>query len=168
MSKRKRQARLASVAVAVVAAIGPAVSGAGVAGAASMPKAGVRNYCAQLDEIGQQHGDPGIDAIFENNPDPTLAQWAAFLPGPVERMRSFADEIAATDPPKPVARDVAAAVRRLRAVARLFDGAQQAAADGDQEAFDDASDRRPKLVKKMMKSFNKVERACGSEHDGRE
>jgi hypothetical protein len=166
MSTWKWQARLA--AVVVTAAIGPAVSSPSLAGAASMSKAGVRSYCAQLDQIGRQHGDPGIDAIFENNPDPTLAQWAAFLPGPVERMRSLADEIAATDPPKPVARQVATAVRRLRAVAKLFDGAQHAAAEGDQEAFDDASDRRPKLVKQMMKSFNKVERACGSEHDGGE
>lgn len=155
-------------AVVMTVGLGVGAGSAARAGAATKPKGALADYCAELQQIDEDFGDPGIDAIFEDNPNPTLAQWAAFLPGPIAKMEAFADDIEATDPPKAVAASVAKVVKRVRAVITMFDDSQQAAAVDDQEAFDAAGARRDGLVKTMGKAFAKVGKTCGFPDDGGE
>jgi hypothetical protein len=150
-----------TAAVMVTMGLAFTAGSAAQAGAATKPTGALAGYCAQLQQLGEQFGDPGIDAIFEDNPNPTLAQWAAFLPGPIAKLQAFADDIEATDPPRPVAKSVAKVVKRLRAVSTMFDDSRRAAAAGDQKAFDAAGARRDGLVKKMEKAFARVGTTCG-------
>src|SRR4051794_31245625 len=120
MSTKRWRVAVATAAVAVNATIG-SIGWSATPAAAAKPSDTLTAYCAQVKAIGEAFGDPGIDAIFEDNPHPTLAQWAAFLPGPITKMRAFADDVAATDPPKVVAPEVALVVKRMRAVADFFD-----------------------------------------------
>jgi hypothetical protein len=159
---------VATTAVIITAGLGLAAVGAPPAGAAAQPTGATKQYCAEVKQIADDFGDPGIDAIFEGNPEPSLADWAAFLPGPIARMQAFADDLEATDPPGALAPDVRTVVKRWAAVIAYYEAVQDAAAAGDQKAFDalGGSGRRDPLVKKLGKAMNKVGKACGIAGDG--
>jgi len=156
-----RRTAVATTALLVTAGLGLGAAGA-TATAATKPTGATKEYCAEVQQMAGEFGDPGIDAIFEGNPDPTLADWAAFLPGPIARMQSFADGLAGSDPPKSLAADVRKVAKRWAAVIAFYEAGQEAAAAGDQAAFDALdSRRRDRLVGRLGRSMDAVGRACG-------
>ncbi len=85
--------------------------------------------------------DPGFEAFFAEHPQPSLDEWADFLPTPIGVMEQFADVLEST-PHAPedteVIDDAVDAVITLR---DDYQAALDAALDGDQEAFDEADSR---------------------------
>ena len=85
---------------------------------------------------------PHIDEIFaDGNDDPTLAEWAAFLPKELQAMEGALDsakavEVPADDPELATALDDT--VTAFGAVYQDLADSQAAAAEGDQAAFDAA------------------------------
>jgi hypothetical protein len=91
-------------------------------------------FQAVCDKLGGQ--DPGFDRFFADHPEPTLEDWAAFLPGVVSMMDTMADTLENTPTAPEDEAAVAAAVTAISAVRDNFDSARQAATAGDQAAFD--------------------------------
>jgi hypothetical protein len=85
--------------------------------------------------------DPGFDQFFADHPEPTLEDWAAFLPGVVSVMDRMADTLESTPAAPEDEAAVAAAVTAIVAVRDNFDRSHEAAAAGDQEAFDDLEEQ---------------------------
>jgi hypothetical protein len=82
--------------------------------------------------------EPGIDAIFEDHPEPTLADWAAFLPGPTKEFDAVIARLEKVEPSAEAADELAAAIDAMQAVADNFHDSIDAAEAGDQVAFDAA------------------------------
>jgi len=161
-----RRIAVATTALLITAGASLTTAGAAAAGAAAQPTGATKQWCTQVKQIAEDFGDPGIDAIFDGNPNPTLAQWAAFLPGPIARMQKFSDDLEASDPPKAMAADVKAVVKRWTAVIALYTAAQKAAAAGDQKVFDASEGKKDPLINKLGKAMNTVGKACGFTGDG--
>ena len=119
-------------------------------------------YCQQLKTTGDAFGDPGIDAIFKDNPNPTLAQWAAFLPAPIAKMRGFIGKVKALRPPADLADEQQAVVDGLTNMANSFDASLAAAKAGDNTKFA-AEEARNQDVNgpAMEKAFTALGTACG-------
>jgi hypothetical protein len=97
----------------------------------------VAAYCADLQAL--DDGDEGgpIDAIFEEYGDsPTLANWAAFLPGAIDEMQSTRDEFADVEPPEELEDEREGFLAALDAVIGSFEDSLDAAEAGDQAEFD--------------------------------
>jgi hypothetical protein len=120
-------------------------------------------FCQQLKQTGDSFGDPGIDAIFKDNPNPTLAQWAAFLPAPIARMRSFITQLKAIPAPtNDLAGKQQAVVDSFTAVADALDDSLSAAKTGDQAMFSAAeSKNQDEATPKLQSSFEALGGACG-------
>lgn len=162
-----RRMAVATTALITAAGLGLGVVGAVPAAAAEKPTGSTKQYCNEVKQLADAFGpDPGIDAIFESHPNPSLADWAAFLPGPIAKMQKFADDLEASDPPKELAPDIKTVVKRWAAVIAFYEAEQRAAAAGDQKAFDAGDRRRSGLVKKLGKSMSAVGRACGFPNGG--
>src|SRR3954449_2759784 len=73
-------------------------------------------YCAEFKRTADGFGDPGIDAIFKDNPNPTMAQWAAFLPAPIAKFHGWVDQINALKPTADLSDEQAAVVEKLSAM----------------------------------------------------
>lgn len=133
--------------------------------AAPTLNAATKRYCGELQRVGSTFTDPGIDAIFEDHPDPTLADWAAFLPTPVAKIRTFADEVEAieqpTDVPEAVSRNLANALVKLRKAADLYEAEIAAANAGDRAQFDSEGERAKALAPQIGKSMQAAGAACG-------
>lgn len=93
-------------------------------------------YCAELKAAFGDDQDPGFDQFFTDHPEPTLEDWAAFLPGPIAQLTSARDGIEALDPPAEVADEHAAVVDAVTAMVDSFQVSLDAAESGDQAAFD--------------------------------
>jgi hypothetical protein len=97
----------------------------------------VAAYCADLQAL--DDGDDGgpIDAIFEEYGDsPTLANWAAFLPGAIDEMQATRDEFADVEPPEELEGERESFLTALDAVIGSFEDSLDAAEAGDQAEFD--------------------------------
>jgi outer membrane murein-binding lipoprotein Lpp len=92
-------------------------------------------YCADV-QAAFDGEDPGFDQFFTDHPEPTLEDWAAFLPGPIASLTSSVDNLDALDPPVDVADQHAAVVDAVTAVRDSFQVGLDAAVSGDQAAFD--------------------------------
>jgi hypothetical protein len=93
-------------------------------------------YCSELKAAFGDNQDPGFDQFFADHPEPTLDDWAAFLPGPIAMLTSALDGIEALDPPQEVADEHAAVIDAVTAVRDSFQVGLDAAESGDQAAFD--------------------------------
>lgn len=78
--------------------------------------------------------DPGFDAFFGAHPEPTMADWAEFLPTPIEELNKFK---AAADLPHPEELDapLAAAVAAVSKLQDTYEATIDAANAGDQATF---------------------------------
>lgn len=83
---------------------------------------------------------PGFDAIFEDNPEPTLKEWAAFLPEPIRESDDVIAALEEVEPSDEVADDFEAALAAMHAVSDNFHDSLDAAEAGDQAAFDAAEE----------------------------
>lgn len=79
--------------------------------------------------------DPGFDAFFEAHPEPTMADWAAFLPTPIEELNKFG---VAADLPHPAELDapLAAAIAAVEKLQGTYQATIDAANASDQATFD--------------------------------
>lgn len=93
-------------------------------------------YCADLQAAFEGAQDPGFEQFFADHPEPTLKDWAAFLPAPIASLTSSLDNLDALDPPAEVADQHAAVVNAVTAVRDSFQVSLDAAESGDQAAFD--------------------------------
>jgi hypothetical protein len=140
---------LISTAVATAAISSLALSGCGdddvdalpvttAAAADQAPETGsdLAGYCADLQAAFGEDGDPGFGQFFADHPEPTLDDWAAFLPGPIAGLTAVIDGIAALDPPAEVADEHIAVVDAMTAVRDSLQTGLDFAAAGDQAGFD--------------------------------
>lgn len=116
-------------------------SAATIEGAATTPSPAATGsdldaYCADL-QAAFGGEDPGFEQFFADHPEPTLEDWAAFLPGPIAALTSTLDGLDALDAPAEVADEHAAAVDAVTAVRDSFQVGLDAAESGDQAAFDE-------------------------------
>lgn len=118
-------------------------------------------YCAELAAL-PDSGDPGFDAFFAEHPEPTLADWAEFLPGVVDSIRAGLADFDAVDPPASLAdahQDVSEA---MTAVADSLDAALTAAEAGDQAAYDAAeAENQGGLSATMEEAMSALGGVCG-------
>ncbi len=84
--------------------------------------------------------EPNIDAIFEDNPNPTLEDWAAFLPEPTQGFDEVIANLEEVEPSDEVAEDFKAALDAMRVLAADLHASLDAAKAGDQAAFDAAEE----------------------------
>jgi hypothetical protein len=78
-----------------------------------------------------QGSDPGFDTFYGEHPEPTAADYAAFLPRPRDMVAELADCIGASNPPADLADEVAAVVAAMEVVVDDLDAAIEAAEAGD-------------------------------------
>lgn len=83
---------------------------------------------------------PGIDAIFEEHPNPTLEDWAAFLPEPTQEFDAVIAALNEVEPSDEVSDDFEAALAAMQTVSDIFHDAIDAAEAGDQAAYDAAEE----------------------------
>ena len=104
-----------------------------------------------------------LATIFKDNPNPTLAQWAAFLPAPIARMREFIGQVKAIPAPDPdLSSKQQAVVTNLTAVADALDDSLAAAKVGDGARFSAAESRnQDEASPKLASSFDALGGACG-------
>jgi hypothetical protein len=77
--------------------------------------------------------DPGFDQFMTEHPEPTAAEWAAFLPKPHTMLVELSACIADSDPPARLADDVDNVVETMNVVADDLAAALDAAEAGDLE-----------------------------------
>lgn len=118
-------------------------------------------YCAELAAL-PEGGDPGFDAFFTEHPEPTLADWAEFLPAVVDDLRAGIAAFDAVEPPPSLAdarKDVHDA---MTAVGDSLDAGLTAAEAGDQEAYDAAeAENQGGLAATMEEAMNALGGVCG-------
>jgi hypothetical protein len=81
---------------------------------------------------------PDFDQFFADHPEPTLDDWAAFLPQAVTAFEQFIDAIDSTPRAPDDEAGIDAVVAAMTKVRDNFADAQEAAEAGDQTAFDAA------------------------------
>jgi hypothetical protein len=91
--------------------------------------------CEQLGSL-----DPGFDAFFADHPEPTLDDWAAFLPTPIAVVEQL---IVAANLPHPAEDDakLAAAIAAVNKVQDTWQATIDAANAGDQATFDQLAEQ---------------------------
>jgi ABC-type glycerol-3-phosphate transport system substrate-binding protein len=119
----------------------------------------VEAYCARL--AGLDDGrDPGFDQFFTDHPEPTLDDWAAFLPGPIAMLSDMVDEFDGIDPPSELVEEHTAVLDAMAAVRDAFQLAFDLAEAGDQAAFDEAGQAPGDAMEEAMATLGA---ACGLE-----
>lgn len=96
------------------------------------------SFCLALDAAFGGY-EPGFDAIFEDNPEPTLAELAEFLPGPTAELDAVVARLDTVEPPDDDPEMAAAgqeAIDAMHVVSDNFHGGIEAAEAGDQVEFD--------------------------------
>jgi hypothetical protein len=129
---------------------------------AEVPAAGtsdVEEYCAQLAALDDGR-DPGFDQFFADHPEPTLEEWATFLPGPIEMLSDMLEEFENIDPATDLADEHADVIAAMTAVRDSFQNGLDAAEGGDQAAFD-ANGQAP--GDEMEEAMATLGAACGLE-----
>jgi hypothetical protein len=118
-------------------------------------------YCAELAAL-PDSGDPGFDAFFTEHPEPTLEDWAEFLPGVVDDLRTGLAAFDAVEPPPSLADARQDVHDAMSAVADSFDAALAAAEAGDQAAYDAAeAENQGGLSATMEEAMNALGGVCG-------
>jgi len=144
---------------------GAAVSTTEATGATTTTVGGqtLEQFCA---EVQTAFGDyqPGFDAIFEDNPDPSLEEWAAFLPAATEEFDEMIARVAAVEPAPEVADEFEAAIDAMETVSQNFHGSIEAAAAGDQATFDELETQNQEVdLPAMDAALNSTPDRCASE-----
>lgn len=76
-------------------------------------------------------GEPGFDVFLGEHPEPTAADWAEFLPEPLEMVTTLSACIRESDPPAELQAGVGAVADALDVVAADLDKALDSAKAGD-------------------------------------
>lgn len=119
-------------------------------------------YCAEI-RTAAEGGDPGFDQFFTDHPDPTLEDWAAFLPEAVDAMEQSIAAIDAVVPAAEAADAQADVLAAMTTVKDSFASALDAAEAGDQQAFDaEEATNQDHNVPAMEDAFNTVTDLCGA------
>lgn len=82
--------------------------------------------------------DPGFDPFLSEHPEPTVEQWAAFLPSPVGMLSSLVACIDTSNPPATLSDEIEGVVTSMRVVVGDLEKALAAAEAGDLEAVNAA------------------------------
>jgi hypothetical protein len=122
-------------------------------------------YCAALAALPEGDGSGPTDAIFEEfGDDPTLAEWAEGLPAAIAEMRSFRDTLAGVTPSDDLANEYRAAIDAMDRVVGNFEDSRDAAAAGDQAAFDLLEvENQDNAVPAMFEAIGAVASGCGGD-----
>lgn len=120
-------------------------------------------FCLALDEAFGGY-EPGFDAIFEGNPEPTLAELAEFLPGPTAELDAVLARLDAVEPPGDDPEMAAAgqeAIDAMHVVSDNFHGGIEAAEAGDQAEFDRLEAKNQDVdLPAMQESMGSVASLC--------
>ena len=117
-------------------------------------------YCADLEALPDE--DPGFDAFFTEHPEPTLDDWAEFLPGVVEQLRSSVEDFDAIEPPASFVDAHQSLSGAMTEVADSLDAALAAAEAGDQAAYDAAeAENQGELSPALDEAMSTLVTTCG-------
>ena len=106
---------------------------------------------------------PGFDAIFDEHPEPTLEQWAAFLPSPTKAFDEVRTRVEAVDVSPGLADEFAAATDAMDTVSANYHRSIDTARAGDQAAFTAVEDKNQNTdLPAMGKAFDSLKAACGA------
>ncbi len=118
-------------------------------------------YCTEIQDAAGG-GDPGFDQFFTDHPDPTLEDWAAFLPDTVDAMEQSISAIEAVEPAAEAADAHAEVMAAMTTVKDSFAASLADAEAGDQEAFDaEEATNQDENVPAMEAAFTTVKDLCG-------
>ncbi|MBI4884004.1 MAG: hypothetical protein HY826_08115 [Actinobacteria bacterium] len=84
--------------------------------------------------------DPGFDAFFAAHPEPTLADWAEFLPHAIEELNKL-EVVADLSHPIELDAPLAAAVAAVHKLQDTWQASVDAANAGDQATFDELEEQ---------------------------
>lgn len=115
------------------------------------------SYCAELASLDDGE-DPGFDQFFADHPEPTLEDWAAFLPGPIAQLSDSIEQFGAIEPATELEAEHDAVLAAMTAVRDSFQVGLDAAEAGDQAAFD-ANGQAPGDA--MEQAMVELGTACG-------
>jgi hypothetical protein len=151
--------------LALVMAVGPGLCGACSDDDDDDAAPTTEEYCAALAALPEGDGGGPTDAIFEEfGDDPTLAEWAEGLPAAITEMQSFRDTIAGVRPSDELADEYRTAVDAIDRVVGNFEDSRDAAAAGDQAAFDSlGTDNQDNAVPAMFEAIGAVASRCGGD-----
>ncbi len=131
-----------------------------VSTAGAADESALTDYCAAVAAAGGE--DPDFEGFFAEHPEPTLDDWAGFLPGVVDGIEATlaaANDITA---PVEVADAHQDAIDALTDMRDVMQESLDAAAAGDQAAYDAAEERNQSEVSPALEeAFGEVEAACG-------
>lgn len=126
----------------------------------SASSAEVVAFCAKLQAAGD--GNPGLDEIFQTAPEPTMAQWAAFLPTPIARGRAFLDAVKAVPAPASMQPPMAKVIAAYEDELTVLEQIRVAAAGGDTAGFTKLeSKNQDEVVPALQAAFAPIGQACG-------
>lgn len=124
------------------------------------------SYCTAIQDAAGG-GEPGFDQFFADHPDPTLEDWAGFLPDVVDQMDATITAIDAVEPAPEAAEAQADVVAAMTTVKDSFAASLADAEAGDQEAFDaEEATNQNENVPAMEASFTVVKDLCGIDDSG--
>jgi hypothetical protein len=106
---------------------------------------------------------PHIDDIFTQYGDnPTLAQWAAFLPDEVAKMDAMIERVSAVEPSPNLADDLQAAVAAFQTMSKNFHDTIAAAEAGDETEFKRLEDENQNTnTPALQAATSTIGTACG-------
>src|SRR3954447_12153229 len=153
--------------VAIIA--GVTLAGAACSSSNNGGTAAEAAYCTKLSQLPHSDGGP-IDGIFTQYGDhPTLAQWATFLPGAIDKVKGDNAAFASIVPPSSLKSKQQAFLGAMSKVTNNFIDSQKAAAAGNQAEFDRLeSVNQDTDLPAMQKAVGELTTACGfpSQADG--
>ncbi len=130
-------------------------------GAAAALSATDTAFCDQVEQADGGY-QPGFDAIFDKTPKPTMADWAAFLPGPTKEFDDLLTRLKALQPTPDLSDEFAAALGAMGTVSKSYHDSIAAARDGDEAEFTRLEDENQGgnigVMTKAMEGFGA---ACG-------
>jgi hypothetical protein len=120
-------------------------------------------YCEVLAAMPEDDAGGPIDEIFEiYGDDPTLENWAEFLPSAIESIREDRETFDAIEPSAELSDQKADLIASLDEVIGNFEASRSAAAAGDQAEFDAVEEENQgEDVPVMVAAFEAIGTACG-------
>jgi hypothetical protein len=120
-------------------------------------------YCGVLAAMPEDDAGGPIDEIFEiYGDDPTLENWAEFLPSAIESIREDRETFDAIEPSAELSDQKADVIAAVDEVIGNFEASQAAAAAGDQAEFDALEDENQNVdLAAMGAAFEALGTACG-------
>ena len=123
-------------------------------------------YCTSMDAAFTDSGfndvPSELEAFFTEHPDPTLDDWAAFLPDTIATVDSVVVALEAVTPPADLAEAHQTLIASVSAVGDAYEDGLAAADAGDQAAYDASESLNQAVASPAMEeAFGPLGEACG-------